>query len=61
MWFYGAGDGHWIRAQMRDGNNAAFPVDFTESNPEVTTVEGTSHLLTDKAGEMRIHEVTLED
>ena len=33
MWFYGAGDGHWIRAQMRDGNNAAFPVDFTGSNP----------------------------
>ena len=28
---------------------------------KVTTVEGSSHLLTDKAGEMRIHEITLED
>ncbi len=33
MWFYGAGDGHWIRAQMRDGNNAAFPIDFVPAIP----------------------------
>ncbi|WP_309123278.1 phosphodiester glycosidase family protein [Paenibacillus sp.] len=29
MWVYGDGKKHWLRAQMRDGNNAAFPIDFT--------------------------------
>jgi uncharacterized protein (UPF0333 family) len=35
MWFYGANDGHWIRAQMRDGNGAAFPIDFTDQTTGV--------------------------
>ncbi len=29
MWIYGDGNGHWLRAQMRDGGNNAFPIDFT--------------------------------
>ncbi|HZG88167.1 phosphodiester glycosidase family protein [Paenibacillus sp.] len=29
MWVYGDGKKHWLRAQMRDGNNAAVPLDFT--------------------------------
>ncbi len=29
LWFYGANDGHWLRAQLRDGSGSAFPVDFT--------------------------------
>ncbi|MRX72676.1 hypothetical protein GJU40_11005 [Bacillus lacus] len=28
MWVYGDGKGHWLRAQLRDGNNSAFPIDF---------------------------------
>ncbi|MBD1379366.1 phosphodiester glycosidase family protein [Metabacillus arenae] len=28
MWVYGDGKGHWLRAQMRDGNGSAFPIDF---------------------------------
>ncbi|MCM3782170.1 phosphodiester glycosidase family protein [Neobacillus mesonae] len=32
MWVYGDGQGHWLRAQVRDGNNAAFAIDFTDSN-----------------------------
>lgn len=35
MWFYGANDGHWIRAQMKDGNGAAFPIDFTDQTTGV--------------------------
>ncbi|UAC48374.1 hypothetical protein K6959_18045 [Bacillus aquiflavi] len=30
MWVYGDGAGHWLRAQMKDGNNNAFPIDFTK-------------------------------
>ncbi|TLS51336.1 metallophosphoesterase [Paenibacillus antri] len=29
MWVYGDGKKHWMRGQMRDGNNSAFPIDFT--------------------------------
>ncbi|WP_230128819.1 phosphodiester glycosidase family protein [Bacillus sp. CECT 9360] len=28
MWVYGDGNGHWLRSQLRDGNNNAFPIDF---------------------------------
>ncbi|MTH54204.1 hypothetical protein GKZ89_12405 [Bacillus mangrovi] len=28
MWVYGDGNNHWLRAQMRDGNNSAFALDF---------------------------------
>jgi DNA/RNA endonuclease YhcR with UshA esterase domain len=35
MWLYGANDGHWVRAQLRDGNNSAFPVDFTAEKPGI--------------------------
>jgi LPXTG-motif cell wall-anchored protein len=28
MWMYGDGNGHWVRAQLKDGNNKAFPIDF---------------------------------
>lgn len=31
MWVYGDGKKHWLRAQLRDGNNAAIPVDFTDN------------------------------
>ncbi|PAQ13805.1 hypothetical protein CD798_13335 [Bacillaceae bacterium SAOS 7] len=31
MWVYGDGTGHWLRAQLRDGNNNAFALDFTYS------------------------------
>ncbi|GGO09621.1 phosphodiester glycosidase family protein [Saccharibacillus kuerlensis] len=30
MWVYGDGQGHWLRGQLRDSNNAAIPVNFTE-------------------------------
>ncbi|RJE86116.1 metallophosphoesterase [Paenibacillus sp. 1011MAR3C5] len=30
MWVYGDGKTHWLRMQMRDGNNAAIPLDFTD-------------------------------
>ena len=30
MWVYGDGEGHWLRAQMRDGDKKAFAVDFTD-------------------------------
>ncbi|MEK5398410.1 phosphodiester glycosidase family protein [Paenibacillus sp. FSL K6-2859] len=30
MWIYGDGKKHWLRGQIRDGNNAAVPVDFTD-------------------------------
>ncbi|MCM3127975.1 S-layer homology domain-containing protein [Paenibacillus provencensis] len=29
MWVYGDGQKHWLRAQVRDGNNADFAIDFT--------------------------------
>lgn len=35
MWVYGDGKAHWLRMQMRDGNNAAIPLDFT---PQTTGV-----------------------
>lgn len=28
MWVYGNGKGHWLRAQLRDGDNQAFTIDF---------------------------------
>lgn len=28
MWVYGDGMGHWLRAQLRDGDNKAFAIDF---------------------------------
>ncbi|HEY4551920.1 MAG TPA: phosphodiester glycosidase family protein [Bacillaceae bacterium] len=31
MWVYGDGNGHWLRAQLRDGNNNAFPIDFVNN------------------------------
>ncbi|MBE3576233.1 MAG: phosphodiester glycosidase family protein [Limnochordales bacterium] len=31
MWVYGDGKGHWLRAQLRDANNAAIPIDFTDA------------------------------
>ncbi|MCR2805113.1 phosphodiester glycosidase family protein [Paenibacillus soyae] len=36
MWVYGDGKKHWLRMQMRDGNNGAFPLDFTEQTTGVT-------------------------
>lgn len=38
MWVYGDGKTHWLRMQMRDGNNAAIPLDFTD---QVTGVNWT--------------------
>ncbi|WP_163580791.1 phosphodiester glycosidase family protein [Gracilibacillus saliphilus] len=38
MWVYGDGQGHWLRAQFRDGDGNAFPVDLTGSNPGVDWV-----------------------
>lgn len=38
MWVYGDGQGHWLRAQFRDGSGAAFPVDLTGSDPGVNWV-----------------------
>ncbi|WP_213522533.1 fibronectin type III domain-containing protein [Paenibacillus sp. J31TS4] len=35
MWFYGANDDHWIRAQLKDGEDKAFPIDFTSEDPGV--------------------------
>lgn len=35
MWVYGDGNGHWLRAQLRDGSNNPFTVDFTSSSPGV--------------------------
>lgn len=31
MWVYGDGNGHWLRGQLRDRNNAAVAIDFTEN------------------------------
>ncbi len=28
LWVYGDGKGHWLRSQLRDGDNNAFPIDF---------------------------------
>ncbi|MDQ6422904.1 phosphodiester glycosidase family protein [Paenibacillus sp. LHD-117] len=30
MWVYGDGKKHWLRMQLRDANNAAIPLDFTD-------------------------------
>lgn len=30
VWVYGDGKAHWLRGQIRDGNNAAVALDFTE-------------------------------
>lgn len=30
MWVYGDGKKHWLRGQLRDGNNAAVAIDFTD-------------------------------
>ncbi|MEK3883146.1 phosphodiester glycosidase family protein [Paenibacillus sp. PL2-23] len=30
MWVYGDGKKHWLRMQMKDGNNASIPLDFTD-------------------------------
>ncbi|KAB8138114.1 metallophosphoesterase [Gracilibacillus oryzae] len=38
MWVYGDGQGHWLRAQLRDGDNNAVPVNLTGSNPGVDWV-----------------------
>ncbi|WP_164985297.1 phosphodiester glycosidase family protein [Ammoniphilus sp. CFH 90114] len=38
MWFYGDGAGHWLRAQLRDGNNKTIPIDFTPEKPGVDWV-----------------------
>ncbi|WP_249898739.1 phosphodiester glycosidase family protein [Paenibacillus sp. PK3_47] len=35
MWVYGDGQKHWLRAQIRDGNNAAVPINFTAALPGV--------------------------
>jgi large repetitive protein len=35
MWVYGDGEGHWLRAQMRDGDKKAFAVDFTDQTSGV--------------------------
>lgn len=35
MWVYGDGQKHWLRGQIRDGNNAAVPVDFTSQTTGV--------------------------
>lgn len=35
MWVYGDGQKHWLRGQMRDGNNAAFAIDFTDQTSGV--------------------------
>ncbi|URN94667.1 MAG: S-layer homology domain-containing protein [Candidatus Pristimantibacillus lignocellulolyticus] len=38
MWVYGDGKGHWLRAQLRDGNNAAIAIDFTDQTKGVDWV-----------------------
>ncbi|MFC5401328.1 phosphodiester glycosidase family protein [Cohnella soli] len=35
MWVYGDGKKHWLRGQMRDGNNAAFAIDYTDQTTGV--------------------------
>ncbi|MFE5318735.1 phosphodiester glycosidase family protein [Paenibacillus sp. NPDC056579] len=35
MWVYGDGEAHWLRGQMRDGNNVAFAIDFTDQTAGV--------------------------
>jgi len=35
MWVYGDGKKHWLRGQLRDGDDKAFAIDFTSSNPGV--------------------------
>ncbi len=38
MWVYGDGNGHWLRAQMRDGSNNSFNIDFTNQTTGVDWV-----------------------
>ncbi|MBE3577233.1 MAG: phosphodiester glycosidase family protein [Limnochordales bacterium] len=35
VWVYGDGQGHWLRAQLRDGSGAFFWIDLTTANPGV--------------------------
>ncbi|WP_334073770.1 S-layer homology domain-containing protein [Paenibacillus sp. A14] len=35
MWVYGDGQKHWLRGQLRDGNKAAIPLDFTDQTTGV--------------------------
>ncbi|WCR25861.1 fibronectin type III domain-containing protein [Paenibacillus thiaminolyticus] len=38
VWVYGDGKAHWLRGQIRDGNNAAVALDFTEEKVGVDFV-----------------------
>lgn len=38
VWVYGDGKAHWLRGQIRDGNNAAVALDFTEEEVGVDFV-----------------------
>lgn len=31
LWVYGDGEKHWLRTQLRDGNNGAFSIDFVDA------------------------------
>ncbi len=35
MWVYGDGQGHWLRAQLRDGKDQAFAIDYTDNKQGV--------------------------
>lgn len=35
VWVFGDGQGHWLRAQLRDGSGAFFWIDLTAANPGV--------------------------
>ncbi|MCQ6559304.1 phosphodiester glycosidase family protein [Paenibacillus mendelii] len=35
VWVYGDGKGHWLRGQLRDGNNAAVAIDFVTESESV--------------------------
>ncbi|WP_328802965.1 phosphodiester glycosidase family protein [Saccharibacillus alkalitolerans] len=35
MWVYGDGQKHWLRGQLKDGNDAAVPINFTEQTTGV--------------------------
>lgn len=47
MWVYGDGNNQWLRAQMRDGDNNWFPVNFTENHPDGLTWEGWKYVEAD--------------
>nr|WP_166243439.1 phosphodiester glycosidase family protein [Paenibacillus turpanensis] len=38
MWVYGDGQKHWLRGQLRDGDNKAAPIDFVDSKNGVNWV-----------------------